>query len=220
MNRTRVITIGLATFTLAAAVLTSGCVTNRGVLNVQVKAPPNPASGKMIRIVRVTDKRKFEVRPTNPSTPSLRGGHIEDKATTIRAVARKRNGYGKALGDIVLPEGRTVEHVVTEALTKAFREAGYRVADANTPATPDTISVEADIEEFWSWFKPGFWAVALQFKASVKVKGDVPPFQDGQTVKGYVKLRTQGASGRAWMNTFNKGLDTLVQDTKKKLSAK
>jgi hypothetical protein len=39
-------------------------------------------------------------------------------------VARKRNGWGKVLGDILLPEGRTVSDLVEEVVAKAFIESG------------------------------------------------------------------------------------------------
>lgn len=74
--------------------------------------------------MRVTDRRVFEADPDDPSTPSLKGGEIHNTATTSRAIARKRGGFGKAWGDILLPEGRTVAHLMEEALTRAFQDAG------------------------------------------------------------------------------------------------
>lgn len=198
----------------------SGCATNRGILDVRVQLPPNPAQGKAVTIVRVTDCRKFELAPKTASIPSLRGGEIADKAITSRAIARKRNGYGKALGDILLPEGRTVEQVVKESLTQSFREAGYRVVEADAASQENAVPVEADIEQFWSWFTPGFWAVSLEFEAKVKIKGDVPSFKDGDTVRGYVELRSQAAGTKAWLNTISKGINAFVMEVKRRLSPK
>ncbi len=55
--------------------------------------------------MKVEDDRKFQDKPASADIPSLKGEQsnatVEEKA---RAVARKRNGYGKALGDILLKD--------------------------------------------------------------------------------------------------------------------
>jgi len=200
--------------------LGSGCATNRGIVDVRVSEPQNPASGPAVTIFRVTDKRVFEAAPRVASVPSLKGKEIDDKAITARAIARKRNGYGKALGDILLPEGRTVENLVREALTKSFRDAGYRVVDGAPGSTDNVVPIEADIEQFWSWVTPGFWAMSMEFEARVSIKGDIPPFKNGETVRGYVELHTQAAGTRAWVNTFNKGIGAFVAEVTKRLEKK
>lgn len=204
--------MGWAGAALAMAAFGSGCATNRGIMDVQLDVPLDPASGQAVKIVRVTDLRKFELAPRAPSVPSLKGGEIDDPAITSRAIARKRNGYGKALGDILLPEGRTVEDLVRESLTKALREAGYRVVAAE--GTAKAIPIEADIEQFWSWFTPGFWALSLEFEAKVQIKGNLPSYKDGSLVRGYVLLHSQAATTAAWQNTIQKGLDNLGDEFK------
>jgi len=200
----------------AVSILGQGCATNRGVLDVRMTVPPNPSSGKLVRLAKVTDQRKFEAAPRSASIPSLRGNDAFDKSITIRAIARKRNGYGKALGDIVLPEGRTVEDLVREALITSFRESGYRVTES-TSAQPDEIPVEAEIEQFWAWVTPGFWAMGMEFEAIVKIKGNVASFSNGETVRGYVELHTQAAGTRAWTNVIQKGIDDFISNVKRSL---
>jgi hypothetical protein len=165
----------------------------------------------------VTDKRVFEAAPRTPPVPSLKGKEIADKTITSRAIARKRNSFGKALGDILLPEGRTVEDLVREALTISFRDAGYCVLDGTTPSG-DVVPIEADIEQFWAWFTPGFWAVSLEFESKVNIKGNVSPFNDGETVHGNVKLHSQAANTKAWLNTINKGIEAFVTEVKQRLA--
>ena len=204
---------------LSVMLLGSGCATNRGILDVRVPEIQNPVSGPVVRIVRVTDKRVFEEAPRSPSIPSLKGHEINDSAITRRAIARKRNGYGKAIGDILLPEGRTVEALVREALAKSFREAGCRVVEDTTGLTDTVIPIEADIDQFWSWMTPGFWALSLEFETKVTIKGGVDPFKSGELVRGYVELHTQAAGTKAWMNTINKGMDVFVAEVKKRLQS-
>jgi hypothetical protein len=220
MNGRQNCSLGMVGIGLLMGLFGSGCATNRGMLDVRVNKTPNPESGRTVAIMRVTDGRVFEKAPSKASIPSLKGGEIDNKAITSRAIARKRNAYGKALGDIVLPEGRTVENVVKEALEKSFREAGYRVVDDVKESKEQVVPIEADIEQFWSWFTPGFWAVSLEFEAKVKIKGDVPGFKNGETVRGYVEAHTQAAGTRAWLSTINKGIDSFVAEVKKRLSAK
>lgn len=199
--------------------IVSGCATNRGIVDVQIAVPQNPAAGKAVAITRVTDNRQFEVAPKEASIPSLKNPkEIENKDIRLRAIGRKRNSYGKALGDILLPENRTVEDLVQEALVRSFRESGYYVVDDPEAYEGRATMIEADIEQFWAWFTPGFWAVSLQFESIVNIKGDIPAFQDGETVKGHVELHSQAAGTRAWTNTINKGIDAFVAEVSKLLA--
>ncbi len=209
--------LGLVGVAMLAGLIGSGCATNRGILDVRIDVPQDPAAGKAVRIEQVRDKRVFEVAPREASIPSLKGAEINDQAITSRAIARKRNGYGKAIGDILLPEGRTVEDLVREALTKSFREAGYRVVAGDAKADK-AVSIEADIEQFWAWFTPGFWAVSLEFEAKVAIKGNVKAFKEGKTVRGYVQLHSQAAVTGAWLNTLNKGLENFTAEVKGELA--
>jgi hypothetical protein len=122
------------------------------------------------------------------------------------------------MGDILLPDGRTVENLVREALTKSFRDAEYRVIDGEPGCIEEVAPVEADIEQFWSWVTPGFLAISMEFEAGVSIKGDIQPFKNGETVRGYVKLHTQAAGTGAWANTINKGIEAFVAEVKKRLA--
>ena len=82
-----------------------GCATTRGVMDVQEEVSANPETGIAVKFARVTDARRFEIDPRQADIPSLKNDEIDDPAITSRAIARKRNSYGKALGDILLPGG-------------------------------------------------------------------------------------------------------------------
>ena len=141
---------------LACLFLATGCATTRGVIDVPAKAGPNPASGPAVRIDRVTDRRFFEIDPRQANIPSLMNdAEIKDPKITSRAIARKRGGFGKALGDVLLPEGRTVMQVVEEALTWSLQEAGYRVVNKQYPEASTAIPLEADIDQFWGVVQAG-----------------------------------------------------------------
>ena len=194
----------------------SGCATSRGVLDVQIPEVADPQSRSVVVITKVTDARVFEAKPTSPSTPSLKGGVIDDPAITSRAIARKRNGYGKALGDVLLPEGRTIADLVRESVANGLRQKGYSVASTEE-ASKDAIPLEVVIHKFWAWFTPGFWAAKLSFQAEVDIKGPATLSGNKEMVQGEIELSTQAATTKAWMNTVNKGLENFNTDMQSKL---
>lgn len=141
---------------LACLFVATGCATTRGVIDVPATMGANPPSGPAVRIDRVTDRRVFEIDPRQANIPSLMNdAEIKDPKITSRAIARKRGGFGKALGDILLPEGRTVMKVVEEALTRSLQDAGYRVVSKQDPEAATAIPVEADIEQILGVFSAG-----------------------------------------------------------------
>jgi hypothetical protein len=169
--------------------------------------------------VRVSDRRTFQINPSNPSTPSLKDGAIDNPAITSRAIARKRAGGGLALGDILLPEGETVEKLVATALTRALRRGGFRVLLQGQEGYEQAIPLEADIRQFWAWYSPGFFAAHLEFDARIQITGPVEPFVRGEEYRGYVRLAIQAATTRAWLNAVNKGLENLDDEIRTRLGA-
>ncbi len=194
-----------------------GCATTRSVLDVRPPTAVNPAHGPAVKLVRVTDRRSFQLKPPEPSIPSLKNGEIDDPAITSRAIARKRNTYGKAMGDILLPEGRTVEQLAEEALSRGLRENGFRVLHESEPGYAQAAPLEADIYQFWAWFRTRFLEGHLEFDTRIRLTGAMEPFAEGQEFKGYVRLSIQFTTDRAWLNTINKGLENLNDDMASRL---
>ncbi len=217
MKNKRPIRIFTTLLLLSALVLTGGCALTRGVMDIKGKPVANPESGKAIKIVSVTDNRVFEVAPSSASTPSLQGDEINDKAITSRAVARKRNTVGAALGDIVLPENRTVTMVAQERITRVFRESGYRVLEVGDSDYDRAIPVTVNIEKFWSWFSPGFWKVSLEFDADMHIQGSIGNLGKGKNIKGYARLKSSTGSSGAFRKTIIKGLDDFASNLKKEI---
>lgn len=146
--RQRVVLLAVTGGLLVFGGILSGCAITRGTLDVRAQQVANPARGPAVRFVRVTDRREFELRPPKPSIPSLKDGEIANRAVTSRAIARKRNSYGKAMGDILLPEGRTVEQLTEESLSVAFRKGGYRVLRDGDAGFASATPLEVDIHQF------------------------------------------------------------------------
>lgn len=155
-----------------SALFFSGCATKRGEVALQVptaKTEVAPSNGKQIYINSVVDKRFFELKPADPSTPSLDPSEAQDDAIKARAVGRKRNGYGMALGDILLSENQSVNSVVKDALKEALVDKGYQVIDNKEQITPQTYIADVKIVKFWSWMNMGFWALTLSCEIETKV---------------------------------------------------
>jgi hypothetical protein len=202
---------------LLGLLLLAGCATSRGVVAAPELTSANPESGPAVKIVRVTDARKFEVAPPDPSTPSLKGGEIGDAAITSRAIARKRNSFGQALGDILLQEGDTVAELTGDALKKGLRGGGFRVLESGDPGWDQAIPLEVDIDKLWMWFSPGFWAIHIEFAALVRVKGGIVPFDDGKEFTGYVRVGAQASTEKQWMKTLSLGLEDLQSNVSRTL---
>lgn len=204
--------LGFAVCLLMFALLASGCATTRGEINLRVLPPANPTSGAPVKIAQVKDRRVFQINPRDPSIPSLMDDEINNTGITGRAIARKRGGFGKGLGDILLPEGQTVPKLVGDALTRAFRESGYRVLQPEDNGYAEASAITADIDQFWAWFTPGFWAITLEFRADVRIQGEIGPFQTGNSVQGSARESGMAATSDTWKAVVDKGVEDLIRN--------
>ena len=148
------------------------CATNRSVISLDVPSGGTAIdSGKIAVIETVSDQRHFEADPDDPSTPSLKKGdrYELDAQGRKAAIARKRNGYGHAIGDIVLQPPQTVESITRDLVADGLRSRGYRVVPADGNAPADALRVNVQIEQFWAWLTPGFWAIDMEAKLNTRV---------------------------------------------------
>lgn len=204
----------LASVSLVVSIL-AGCATGRTTVDVSVPQSTNPTAGKYVRIDSAQDKRTFTVAPPSADMASLDPAEDSSDASKARAIGRKRNGYGKALGDVVLPEGKTVSGLVESALTAGFQQAGYVVVKQGDPNFDSAAPVTAQIVDFWAWFQPGFWAVTTNQKSEVKLSGDVGALHGAQTVKTRVSESKQVVTSGDWQEIVEKGLAAIAQQTKR-----
>lgn len=202
-------------------VLTS-CATNRGIVRVDVPPPETEAqlNGKSIVINSVIDNRRFEENPKTQDIPSLGfgGAAVATEDIKKRAIGRKRNTYGKALGDILLEEGQTVETVISSALERSFVEKGYAVV-APKDKTADTITVDARIDKFWAYMTPGFWAITLSSDISTDIILNIP--EAGRTDEKVITVKSEGkyqTGGEGnWMEVIYSAIEKYVAAVKREL---
>lgn len=191
---------------LALTVSLSGCVTSRGLVSLNAPQTTTQTSNlkKTAYIQIVEDERQFENKPRTPNIPSLKGGlakaTADDKA---KAIARKRNGYGRALGDILLREG-TVTSTVQSRVENALNQAGYKVVTSNTQVPADLV-ISVHVDKFWSWVNIGAWVVTI----NTEIKTDIDLKDSPQKITTETKISTPVAvaSGSTWIKNNNIALD-------------
>jgi hypothetical protein len=205
---------------VACAVL-AGCATSRSEvqLTAPAAAPAAAAASKGVAVIRsVRDERVFEQSPSDPSIPSLgfEGANKASADTKARAIARKRGGFGMALGDVLLQNGQTVEGVVRENLKVALQQAGYQVRDAEDGGSPAVV-IDVHVKQFWAWFTPGFWAITLA--ANISTDLDVAGTPSPTAITVHIEDSRQIATESAWIETVDKALTDFRKQATEKAAA-
>lgn len=203
-------------FGVAAIVLLAGCATGRSEVDVIATQPSNAqvaavSNGKKV-IISSVDERDFQIKPRSADIPSLKNDEITNKSITDRAIARKRGSFGKAYGDVLLPSGRTVSGVVGEAIASAYRQAGYQVVV--DPGDSDATKVKVHVVEFWAWFSPGFFSVAVNNKSHLKIETEGAADFEVVTRK---RESMQAVTESDWKEITEAGLQEITQKVLKQL---
>jgi uncharacterized lipoprotein YajG len=203
----------LALAALAASCLLSGCVTGRRSFDVGLEAgslgAAAPANKGALLFGEVTDSRHFENKPGDPSTPSVHGDVNQLSADErSRFIGRQRNGFGHAMGDIVLPDGKTVKTKIVEIMGEGLRQRGYAVVAAG----PALATVSVDVQDFWTWTTPGFFALSFEARIGCKVtvtgNGRTATFQ----VRGYALNHGQVAKDKNWQEAYEEAFADFLKD--------
>ena len=203
----------------AGAFLLNGCATSRGLVSLTTPTSEKVAAtnGMEIYIRSVVDKRIFEVDPKSPDIPSLDPAEPQNEDIKRRAIARKRNTFGKGLGDILLNEGQTVESVISDSLRQAFIEEGYTVIGNSSNLAKNSRIVDVEINKFWSWMNPGFWAITL----STEIGTDVIVRGAGDVEKKTVHVKAadhfQTAVDGNWLGVMHTALRDYINEVKTKI---
>jgi hypothetical protein len=203
----------------AAAIILTGCATSRSVLDVQVPTGQAiAASGKQVYINSVTEKRDFQVKPPTPDIPSLDPSEDQNDSIKSRAVGRKRNGYGKAMGDMLVKEGETVQSITYKSIREAFVEKGYSVLSNKDQITQDTYIVDATIDKFWAWMNPGFWSITLSSEISTDLTIQSGKISTPQKISVKAADSYQVATDGNWTEIIQKSLKLYIEELKSKLN--
>lgn len=186
-----------------AALLLSGCVTGRRAIALETPVTvvtQAPTKGT-VAIVSIVDQRIFQNKPTEPSTPSLNGDvNKADRGVLKTMIGRQRNGWGKAMGDIQLAGGDTVEQQMRRLVTEGLRRRGYAVSESEA----GDPKVRVTIDKFWAWFTPGMWAVDFEANVRCELLIDRAGATRRVAVTGYGKNTGQIASDLNWQQAYDR----------------
>ncbi|MEI7431824.1 MAG: flagellar biosynthesis protein [Betaproteobacteria bacterium] len=204
---------------LLACLTLGGCATSRSALDVSVPAASNVSqpNGKTVFINSAVDKRSFQTAPSTPEIPSLDPSEDQSDKVRLRAIGRKRNGFGKALGDILLKEGSTVETMTSASIAQAFSDNGYRVIANKNEATNETFIVDASINKFWAWMNPGMWAITLSTEISTDLTIKSSNGSEIKKVSVKASDNYQVGTESNWIEVIDKALRLYVDDLKSKI---
>ncbi len=109
--------------------------------------PANATAHAFVKLT-VRDARHFEAAPRDPSVPSLKdSADIANPTITARAVARQRDHFGLANGDVALPADKTVAEMVQADAQKALQDKGYTVVDMAAPQYASARPLDIEIDE-------------------------------------------------------------------------
>jgi uncharacterized lipoprotein YajG len=195
---------------LAAALVMCGCATNRGSMSLKVTpASVTTTAGTPVFIDEIHDNRVFEDKPGDPSIPSLKGGSATSESAEIKAkaIARKRNSFGRAMGDILLEGNQTVVDVMRDLLRQSFTAAGYTVVDDRSKLGNSGIEVDADIEKFWAWFTPGMWSVTMESKIETALHVTQNGEEKTVDIRAYGKNNGQSGREGNWIEAYRRGFE-------------
>ncbi len=188
MVRSRIARILMAFICLSAL---SACATTRSEVAVRGQSSTQQETGIAVVLLPPVDARRFEAAPQTPSIPSLKeSSQITDTQITSRALGRKRNGYGMAMGDVLLTPPQTASSLVGDAVKAGLRDSGYRVVEASDPAFATAPKISVRMNEFWTWITPGFGSIKLDNVTKLTIEGNLPALSTPATVdvheqKGY-----------------------------------
>jgi len=193
---------------LITALLASGCVTGRRVVALNIPAGTVVEATKgNIDIVQTIDARKFENKPSSPSTPSVDGdvnAMSKDQLKTM--IGRQRNGYGAAMGDIQLAGGSNIEMEAQKLVAEGLKRRGY-----TTNKAPGNNAV-VKVEEFWAWFTPGFAAVTFESRLRCAITLTVNGTKKDLVVNGHGVNKGQVASDANWQLAYSRAFEDFLKN--------
>jgi hypothetical protein len=216
----RLSSLKLVIVSIFFALTVSACATSRSVITVEAPAGEQPKSSHFAKITDVRDLRQFSVNPGDPSQPSLGSEEdIRDPKIIGRAVGRKRNGYGMALGDVAVQEGTSVAGLVRDAARKALQDRGYVVVEQNSPQYSGALPLTLDVQQFWTWISLGMFEGTFTLDATVGMNGNGLVAANPTVIKSQTVVTLMAGTDAIWTRTVQTGLNDLVEKMKAQIKA-
>lgn len=205
------------------AISLSGCVLSTAEIRPQLEHVENPISTKTVFIESVVDVRQFELAPKQPSEPSVEyKKDLSNKKLLAQAIGRKRDGFGRAVGMVLLPQDVAVTDVFRDVVSNAFKQNGYRVLTVTDPGYESARHVSVKINKYWSWFYTPFTAPSLACHVEAEIKTSLNGFENGIIITGDATNPRASEREKYWvditsagLSDFNKNLTNTIQRSEK-----
>ncbi len=185
------------------------CVLGHREVALSIPAGTHAAAKGKVSFALVSDSRAFQNKPDEPSTPSV-DGDVNSLSAAQRDtyIGRQRNGYGKAMGDVVLPAGGTVTAKARELVTEALARRGYQVGAGGT-------TVKVNVQRFWGWSNPGMWSISIKAHVDCDVTVGGRSFH----AEGVAQNNCHAATTRNWEQAYGEAFEAFLQNLDGKLAA-
>ena len=178
--------------------LLTGCAV--GTSELQLVEPElsqkDVSATKSVFVNLPTDNRVFNPQTKDPSVPCTEPNN--------KAVGRKRNSWGAALGDFALGGDQTVNSLVKVALEKAFQSNGFKIINNQADIAKSTLVVDSQITKFWTWINPSFTHITL----SANIETDVE-IKDSR--KGEEKIKIEGRYSEGFPLVVTSSIQKILQ---------
>ena len=101
-----------------------------------------------------------------------------------------------------------------ENIEIAFLEAGYNIIKSEKNINSQTIIVSAEINKFWTWMTPGFWAITLSTEVSSNLKiNTIKKEEINVHTKGYYQTGMESN----YLEVTQKALKKHIEKIKEKI---
>lgn len=165
-------------------------------------------------IDKYTDTKRFATNVSTPDQPTYNQRAGLDDAKS-RIIARKRDVFGKALGDILLKDNHTTEKLVRNIVAQSFVDAGYNVVTED----PENKAIKCNItvNKLWGWTSPGFWTIGIVTNTELTL--DLSYENKSDSIHTYQKEETRGGfvASKDLKITFKNNFFSVKQDLTDKI---
>ncbi len=190
--------------------LLSGCTAPpRSVIDISLPSLTQISNANEIEVYISSseDNRLFEPQSTDFSNPSLNPDAVQGNDINARAIARKSDSDGKGLGDILLPEGKTIEFLISSVLKQTLIANGYKIISDKDLITDNTSIVDTKIDKFWAWMNQGLLNTTITSQISTSIVFKSRNKTDKITTSVKQSDTYQSASDSNWKEIIEKALN-------------
>ena len=124
--------------------------------------------------------------------------------------------FGRAGGNVFLPEGQSVAGLTEQMLAAALAGKGYRVVAKGADGQGAAIPLSATIRKFWGWSNPGAMA-KISFEAEIELTGPWPMTKQARVFETHSSYSYHAVTNDDWQNMLKKGVSDLQHDVAQSL---